>query len=59
MRTQFTRKTGISGYTGNYSITSFANSTSFTALSGDTRKYGITGKSDANMFEILPRSADN
>jgi hypothetical protein len=59
METQFTRKTGIFGNTGNYSITYFAGFTSFAVISGNTRKYGIAGKSDVKMFEVLLRSADN
>ena len=53
MEMQFTRKTGISGYIGNYSIAPFASFTSFTVISGNTRKYGITGNNDIKLPEIM------
>ncbi len=58
MEAQFTRKTGISGYTGNYFITSLTNFTSFTVKSGNTRKYGIAGTSNIKMLEVLLDSTD-
>jgi len=59
METQFTRKTGISGYTGNYSITPFASFTFFAVISGNTIFSGITGNIDIKMLEVLQISADN
>jgi hypothetical protein len=56
METQFTGKPGISGYNGNYSITTF---TSISVQSGNTRKYGITRKGDCKMLEVMLNTSDN
>jgi hypothetical protein len=59
MEAQFTGKNGISGYTGNYSITTFTCFTSFAVKSGNTRKYGITRTGNCKMLELFLNTADN